>query len=230
MRQFAVIGLGRFGASVARTLSEKKHQVLAIDADETLVQDLSDAVTQAVCLDATDIKALQAVGINNVDLAVCAIGHDLKSSILCTLNLKEIGIKEIVCKAQDEKHKLLLEKVGATRVVLPEREMGIRVANSLMTSKVIEHIELSDDSSIAELIPPKEFLGKSLREVDVRAKYGLNVIGIKQKKRSSTKSGEACETEKINMSPMANDIISENDILVVLGNNDDIDKFKKAHK
>lgn len=230
MRQFAVIGLGRFGASVAKTLSDKKHQVLAIDADETIVQSLSDSVTQAVCLDATDQKALKAVGIESVDVAVCAIGNDLKASALVTLNLKEIGIKEIVCKAQDEKQKILLERIGATRVVLPEREMGVRVANSLMASKVIEHIELSDDSSIAELIPPKEFVGKSLRDIDVRAKYGLNVIGIKKKVKSVSKKGEICEAEKINMSPKAEDIIAENDILVVLGSNEYIDKFKKEHK
>lgn len=230
MRQFAVIGLGRFGASVAKTLSEKKHQVLAIDADENLVQEFSDMVTQAVCLDATDQKALRTVGIANVDVAVCAIGNDLKASILVTLNLKEIGIKEIVCKAQDEKQKLLLEKIGATRVVLPEREMGVRVANSLMTSKVIEHIELSEDSSIAELLPPKDFLGKSLREIDVRAQYGLNVIGIKKKVKSVSKDGKVCESEKINISPKAADVIGENDILVVLGGTVEIDKFKKEHK
>ncbi|MFH1790573.1 MAG: TrkA family potassium uptake protein [Candidatus Omnitrophota bacterium] len=230
MRQFAVIGLGRFGASVALTLSEKKHQVLAIDADEGIVQDMSDSVTQAVCLDATDIKALRAVGIDSVDIAVCAIGNDLKASILTTMNLKEIGIKQIVCKAQDEKQKLLLEKIGATRVVLPEREMGIRVANSLMASKVIEHIELSDDSSIAELIPPQSFLGKNLREIDVRARYGLNVIGIKRRVKTDAKNGEKCETEAINMSPKASDVIDADSILVVLGSNEDIDKFKKEHK
>ena len=230
MRQFAVIGLGRFGSSVARTLSEKKHQVLAIDIDDTLVQSFSDVVTQAVCLDATDHKALKAVGIENVDVAVCAVGSNLKSSILVTLNLKEIGIKEIVCKAQDEQQKMLLERIGATRVVLPERDMGIRVANSLMTSKVIEHIELSDESSIAELLPPKDFIGKSLREIDVRAQYGLNVIGIKKKTKSVGKNGEICENEKINMSPRAEDMIGEEDILVVLGNNDDIDKFQKEHR
>jgi len=230
MRQFAIIGLGRFGFSVAKTLSEKKHQVIAIDADENIVQNLSDSVTQAVCLDATDLKALKAVGIEDVDVAICAIGHDLKASILTTLNLKEIGVKEIVCKAQDEKHKVLLERIGATRVVLPEREMGVRVANSLMTSQVIEHIELSEDSSIAELIPPKEFTGKSLREINVRAKYGLNVIGIKKRNINTAKNGKSGPRETVNMSPQAEDIIEKNDILIVLGSNDNIDKFKKKHK
>ncbi len=230
MRQFAVIGLGRFGSSIAKTLSEKKHQVLAIDADESIVQELSDSVAQAVCLDATDLKALKAVGIGNVDVAVCSIGNDLKSSILVTMNLKEIGVKEIVCKAQDEKHKVLLERIGATRVVLPEREMGVRIANSLMTSQVIEHIELSEESSIAELIPPKDFIGKSLREIDVRAKYGLNVIGITRKTQGVSKEGRPRMQKIVNISPQAEDIIGKDDILVVLGSNEDIDKFKKKHK
>jgi len=230
MRQFAVIGLGRFGTSVAKTLSEKKHQVLAIDGREDVVQDAAEFVTQAVTLDATDLKALKAVGIESVDVAVCAIGNDLKASILVAMNLKEVGVKEIVCKAQDEKHKVLLERIGATRVVLPEREMGVRIANSLMTSQVIEHIELSEESSVAELLPPADYIGKSLRDVDIRAEYGLNVIGIKRKSKSVGKNGVECIVEKVDISPKAEDLIVSGDILVVLGTNDNIDKFKKKHK
>jgi len=230
MRQFAVIGLGRFGSSVAKTLSEKKHQVIAIDPNEAIVQEMSNYVTQAICLDATDQRALKAVGIHNVDVAVCAIGNDLKASILVTLNLKELGIKEIVCKAQDDKHKALLERVGATRVVLPERDMGIRVANSLITSQVVEHIELSEESSIAEVIPPKDFINRSLREADVRAKYGLNVIGIKTREKTYLEDGKEYTNEIINISPKAEDIIKKDDILIVLGTNDNIDNFKKKHK
>lgn len=230
MRQFAVIGLGRFGSSVAKTLSEKKHQVLAIDSDEALVQNLADSVTQAVCLDATDLKALKAVGVANVDVAVCATGSDLKASILITLNLKELGIKEIICKAQDEKQKILLERVGATKVILPEREMGIRVANSLITSQVLEYIELSDESSIAELVPPDEFIGKNLREIDIRARYGLTVIGIKKRKKTMSPEGKPDTEEKIEVSPKADYTIEQNDILVILGGNKDIDKFKEKYK
>lgn len=224
MRQFAVIGLGRFGASVARTLTEKGHQVLAIDKEERITQDLSDVVTQAVCLDATDEKALRSVGIENVDAAVVGMGSNLEASILITLNLKEIGIKEIVCKAVNEDHKKVLEKIGATRVIQPEREMGVRLANTLVSTSVIEHIELSNESSIVELMPPKDFIGKSLREINVRAKYDVNVIAVKRNIPSASKKGEE---QILNVSPRAEDIIKKGDILVVLGQNENIEKLKK---
>jgi trk system potassium uptake protein TrkA len=226
MRQFAVIGLGRFGASVARALARKGYDVLAVDVNEELTQAISDEVTQAICLDATDEKALRAVGIENVDVAVVGVGTNLEASILATLNLKEIGIKEIVCKAVNEDHKKVLEKIGATRVVQPEREMGTRVANSLVSTSVIEHIELSNESSIVELIAPKEFIGKNLREIDVRAKFGVNVIALKRRIPSASKQGEE---EIVNVSPKAEDIIKKGDILIVLGSNEYIDQLKKKH-
>jgi len=226
MRQFAVIGMGRFGASVAEALSEKGYQVLAIDTDESIIQDISDEVTQAVCLDATDEKALRSVGIENVDVAIVGIGTNLEASILITLSLKEIGIKEIVCKAISQDHKKVLEKIGATRVVQPEREMGTRVANSLVSTNVIEHIELSGESSIVELISPKDFIGKSLREIDVRAKYGVNVIALKRKIPSASKKEEE---EIVNVSPKAEDVINRGDILIILGPNENIEKLQKKH-
>ena len=226
MRQFAVIGLGRFGSSVASALSKKGYQVLAIDSNENMTQNISDEVTQAVCLDATDEKALRTVGIDNVDVVIVGIGTNLEASILITLNLKEIGIKEIVCKAISEDHKKVLEKIGATKVVQPEREMGTRVANSLVSTSVIEQIELSDESSVAELISPKEFIGKSLREIDVRAKFGVTVIAVKRKIPSASKKEEE---EIINVSPKAEDIIKKGDIIVVLGTNENIDQLKKKH-
>ena len=223
MRQFAVIGLGRFGTTVAKTLSAKGHQVLAIDVDESIVQDLADEVTQTVCLDATDDKALKTVGIEKVDVAVVAIGTNLEASILITLNLKEMGIKEIVCKAVSEDHKKVLEKIGATKVVQPEKEIGARVANSLISSSVVEHIELSNESSILELVSPQDFVGKSLREIDVRAKFGVNVIALKRKIPSASKREEE---EIVNVSPQAGDIIKKGDILVILGTNENIEKIK----
>ena len=226
MRQFAVVGLGRFGSSVAKTLAGKGHQVLAIDISEDMTQDISDEVTQAVCLDATDEKALRAVGIENVDVAIVGIGTNLEASILITLNLKEMGIKEIVCKAISEDHKKVLEKIGATKVIQPEREMGTRVANTLVSTSVIEHIELSGESSIVELIPPKDFIGKSLREIDVRAKFGLNVIAVKKRIPSASKKEEE---EILNVSPQAEDVINKGDILVVLGPNENIEKLKRKH-
>jgi len=226
MRQFAVIGLGRFGSSVARTLVAKGCDVLAVDIDEHIVQDISDDIPQAACLDATDEKAMRAVGIEKTDVAIIGIGTNLEASILIALNLKEIGIKEIVCKAVSEDHKKVLERVGATRVIQPEKEMGVRIANSLVSTSVIEHIELSEESSIVELICPKEFIGKSLREIDVRARYGVTVIAVKRKIPAASKTGEE---EIVNVSPKAEDIINKGDILVVLGSNENIEKLQKKH-
>jgi trk system potassium uptake protein TrkA len=133
MKQFAVIGLGRFGASVAKTLAEKRQQVLAIDINEEKVQEFSEFVTQAVCIDATDEKALKAVGIKDVDVAIVSVGDDIEASILITLVLKEIGIKEIITKAVTEEQGKVLEKIGANRIIFPERDMGIRLAASLIS-------------------------------------------------------------------------------------------------
>ncbi len=227
MRQFTVIGLGRFGFSVAKTLSEKGHQVLGIDIDEDKVQDLSEIATQTVCADATDEKALKAVGIENMDVAIVGMGDNLEASILTTLILKEVGVKEIVAKAVTEDHRKVLQRVGATRVVNPEKDMGVRVANSLISPTVIEHIELSEDSSIAELIPPGEYIDKSLRDIDIRKKYGLNIIAIKKKLRIVTKEGEVKEEQKMNVAPEPGDMIRKGDILIVVGTNEHIEGFKK---
>jgi len=228
MKSFAVIGLGRFGMSVARILSEKGQQVIAIDSDEDLVHDVMDHVTKAVCLDASEGKAVRSVGLQDVDVAICAIGTNVEASILVTLLLKELGIPTIVCKAVSEAHKNVLEKIGATKVVLPERDMGARIANTLISTSdlVLEHIDLSADSSIIELVPSEEFIGKTLRELDMRAKHGVNVIAIKKK---TPEGKEAAEEEKINVVPQANDVITRDDILVVFGANEDIDALKKLH-
>ncbi|MBU3911269.1 MAG: TrkA family potassium uptake protein [Candidatus Omnitrophica bacterium] len=224
MRQFAVIGLGRFGWSVAKTLSEKGHQVLAIDRNEELVQGASDFVTESVQVDSTDEKAMKAVGIMNVDVAIIGIGTNLEASILTALILKELGIQHIVARAVTEEHGKVLEKVGATKVVFLERDMGIRVANSLLSPSVLEHIELSPEFSIMETVPPQEFIGKSIRDLDVRAKHGLNIIGVRGKK-PKTQNG-TCE---LNVAPKADYIIKQGDIFVIIGSNENLDKFKKAY-
>jgi len=228
MRQFAVIGLGRFGSSVARTLSEKGKDVLGIDYREQVVQEISEAISQAVCADAKDEKALKALGIQDIDVAVVAIGN-LEASVLITLMLKEMGIKEIVVKALTDDHKKVLEKIGATRIVMPERDMGQRVGNALVTPQVLDHIDLSADSSIVEIVSPQDFIGKSLRELDIRAKHGINVIAVKRKVKSITDKGEATYKEKIEVTPEADEIIRIKDVLVVIGPNDKIEKLKKKH-
>lgn len=228
MRQFAVIGLGRFGSSVAKTLSEKGKEVIGVDSSEPIVQEMSEMISQAVCVDAKDDKALKAVGIQNVDVAVVAIG-ELEASILITLTLKEMGIKEIVVKAVTEDHKKVLEKIGATRIVMPERDMGQRVASALVTPQVLDHIDLSADSSIVEIVSPPDFVGKSLRELDIRAKHGINVIALKRKMKSVSAKGETKEEEKIEVAPKADEIIRAKDVLVIIGRNDMIEKLKKKH-
>jgi trk system potassium uptake protein TrkA len=230
MRRFAVIGLGRFGSSIARTLGEKGQQVIAIDNNEEFVQDIMDSVTKAVCLDATDEKAVKSAGLQDVEVAICAIGTDIEASILITLLLKDLGIPTVVCKAINEAHKKALEKIGATRVVLPEREMGARIANTLLSpsDKVMEHVDVSDVSSIIEIIPPEEFIGKSLRELNMRVEYGVNVIAIK-KKVQVTREGKPCEEEKVDINPQADDAIEKGDVLVVFGENTKIEALKKKH-
>ena len=228
MKQFAVIGLGRFGSSVARELSEKGHQVLAIDKDGEKVQEASSYVTQSVELDAGDEKGLKAIGIEGVDCVIVSIGGvNLQASILITVILKDIGINEIIAKAASELHAKVLRKVGATRVVFPEREMGIRLANSLVSPKILEQIELSRDYSIIETLPPKEFIGKSLRKLEIRARYGITVIAIKEKKALGSRKEDGEISRVINILPEADYVIKEDEVLVVIGGTKDIEKLKK---
>ncbi|NQT33413.1 MAG: TrkA family potassium uptake protein [Candidatus Omnitrophica bacterium] len=230
MKQYAVIGLGRFGSSVAKTLAEKEQQVLAVDANEELVQDIMEYVTKAVCLDATDEKAAKSAGLQNVDVAVCAIGTNVEASILVTLMLKDLGVHEIVCKATSEAHKKVLEKIGATKVILPERDTGVRIAETLvsLSGQVRDYIGLSGNSSIIEILAPEKFIGKNLRELAIRAEYGVNVIAIK-KETTVVENGEERTEEKIDVSPKAEDIIEKGDILVVFGENKKIETLRKEH-
>ncbi|MFH1664711.1 MAG: TrkA family potassium uptake protein [Candidatus Omnitrophota bacterium] len=228
MKKFAVIGLGRFGTSVAKTLAQKGQQVVAIDRNEELVHDVMDHVTKAICLDAADEKAVRSVGIQDVDVAICGIGKDIESSILVTLILKDIGVPVIICKATSEAHKKVLEKIGATKVILPEMDTGMRIAETLVSisDTVVDHIGLSGNSSIIEIIVPEEFVGKSLRDLNIRAEYGVNVIAIK-KKNKVVKGGLESEEESINVTPQADAIIMKGDILVVFGENDKLENLKE---
>lgn len=226
-RQFAVIGLGRFGSSVARTLVNAGYEVLAIDENEERIKEISDLVTEAVKLDATDEKALRAVGIEDVDVAIVAIGTDMQASILITLLLKEIGVKEVVAKAINARHGRILQKIGADKVVFPEREMGERLAQTLITPSVLEQIELAPGHSIMEIVAPKAFVGKTVRDLDIRAKYGANIITIKKKVPQLTKAGETDFVETVNIVPKADDKIEKGDHLVVIGKDENLTKLKK---
>ena len=206
MKQFLVIGLGRFGLSLARALAEKGYEVLGLDSREDLVQLASEYLTHAVQVDATDEKALLSLGIKNFDVAVIAIGQDIEASILCTLILKEVGIPYIVAKAQNHLHGRVLEKTGADRVVFPERDMGIRVANNPISSNLLDYIELSPDFSILEITAPEFAVGKTLAQLKLPNRFGINIIAIKSE-------------AEINITPGAADIINQGDVLVVVGPN-----------
>ena len=204
MKSYVVIGMGRFGTEVARRLCELGCEVLAIDNTPELIQPLSDVVTQAVVADVRDKEVLRALGVKDFDCAVVAIGGNLANSVLATMNLKELGVKHIVCKAHDDTHRQVLIKLGADQVVIPEQENALRLARSLASFNVLDYIELSDDYGIIDLPAPKAWVGKSLRELNVRAKLGVNILAVKQ-------------DGKINVSPAADYAICQGDVMVVLG-------------
>lgn len=204
MKSFVIIGLGRFGSEAARSLFKQGCEVLAIDRSADLIQQIDDEVTHAVVADAQDKEVLRAIGVKNFDCAIVAIGDNLTDSVLATMNLKELGVPYVVCKAHDETHRKVLKKLGADRVVIPEKENANRLAKSLASHNVLDYIELSDDYGIVEIPAPKSWSGKSLIELNVRAKLGVNILAIK------------CEG-KITVSPAADHRIEQNDVIVALG-------------
>ena len=204
MKSFVVIGLGRFGAEVARSLYAAGNEVLVMDCSSELVQQISSEVTHAVVGDARDKGVLRALGVASFDCAVVAIGGSLADSVLATMNLKELGIPQIVCKAHDETHRQVLTKLGADQVVIPEKENAARLAKNLTSPNVLEYIELSEEYGIIEVPAPKSWVGKTLIQLNVRAKLGVNIIAIR------------C-TDGINVSPGADYQIQEQDVMVILG-------------
>jgi len=207
-KQFAVLGLGRFGASVGRVLGEMGYEVLGVDTDEDKVNEMSGVLTHVVVADGTDEAALQSLGLRNFDCVVVAVG-ELQASVLMTIILKEMGVKQVVAKAISDVHGRVLTKVGADRVVFPEREMGARVAQNLASANVIDFIELAPDYSIAEIGVSGTLVGKSLRQLTLRQRFGVNVVAIKT-------------GSDVNVAPKADDIIKESDVLVVIGENQGI--------
>ena len=206
MKSYIVIGLGRFGSGVARELCRLGCEVLAMDVSNELVSQVANDVTHAVVGDGGDKEVLRALGAADFDCAVVAIGEDLAASVLVTMNLKELGLPRIICKAHDETHRRVLEKLGADEVVIPEMEQACRLARSLSSPNVLDYIELSDAYGIIDVPAPKAWVGKSLKELNVRAKLGVNIIAVKRQ-------------ENINVSPAADYTVTAEDIIVVLGDN-----------
>lgn len=213
-KQFAVIGLGRFGRSIARCLHGMGYDVLAVDRSYELVQSFSDEVTHVVQADTTDENALKALGIRNFDVVIVAIGEDMQANVLTVVQLKELGVSYVVAKARNLLHGKLLEKIGADSIVYPERDMAKRVAYGLTSRNIMDYIELSPEYSIAEVGVPASIAGKSLIESNVRAKYGLNVVAIKRQ-------------DRVIVPPNPQDVIEKDDIIVVVGSNEGMKRWEK---
>ncbi|MEH7306841.1 potassium channel family protein [Neobacillus drentensis] len=211
-QSYAVIGLGRFGSSIAAKLYEAGQEVMGIDLDNERVDDGKLLVTHAVALDSTEEESLKSVGIRNFDYVIVAIGNDMQASILTVLLLKEMGVKQVIAKALNKRHGQVLTKVGADWVIHPERDMGERVAHQLLSPNVLNYIELSNEYNIEEMMIPPSMTRKSLRELDLRAKYNVTAIAI-------------LSNEHLIISPSPDQIIQNGDKLVVIGHRDDLNDF-----
>ncbi len=214
MKSYLVIGMGRFGTEVARQLHALGCEVLAVDTHSDLVQQIANDVTHAAVADARDKDVLKALGAKEFDCAIVAIGGSLADSVLATMNVKELGIPKVVCKAHDETHRQVLLKLGADQVVIPEQENAGRLARSLSSHNVLDYIELSDDYGIIEVPAPSSWQGKTLKELNVRAKLGVNIIAIKN-------------AGGISVSPSADYAIGQEDIMVVLGDSTALNRVQK---
>lgn len=215
-KQYAVIGLGRFGLSLATTLAKAGNEVLVVDASEDIIQKHSELFTHAATADTTDEIAIRALGLRNFDVVVVAIGHDVQASVLTTLLLKEQGVRHIVAKADNEHHGKMLEKIGADKVVFPERDMGKRIAHNLMAAGVLEYIEVAKDLGLLETAVPGKLKGVSLLKSGLRPRYGITVLGIRR-------------NEKILLSPSPEEVLRETDTLILAGDGNGIQRFEKDY-
>lgn len=211
-KEFVVFGLGKFGTSVARTLADNGCQVMAVDSDARLVEEIAESVTYAVCTDVTDADAIHSLGIRNFDGAIVAIGENLEASVLVTIISKELGIPYVLAKAQTELQAKVLKKVGADKIVFPEKETGMRIANNLVSGNFFDAIELSTKYSMMDLDVPEEWVGKTLRELNLRATRKINIIGVKQK-------------EEFEITPDPDAPLEADDILVIIGRNQTLSKL-----
>lgn len=213
MKSFLVLGAGRFGVSLAKELYNNGYEVMVIDIDEKRIQEITPYVTHAMIGDCTDEEVLKSIGVCNFDSVIVCIGGEMQSSIISTVILKEAGVKTVLAKAQSELHAKVLKKVGADKVVLPERDMGTRLAHLLTTKHFLDLIELSPDYSIIEILVPEKWVGRKLGEIDVRKKFGINVVAVKSKNNA------------IEISPAADTVFKKEDILIVIGNLETIERL-----
>ena len=219
MKQFAVIGLGNFGYYLATQLYNKGYEVLAIDKKPDLVQEIKDSVNQAIVADATERKTLEAMGLEQMDAAVVCIGSVLSNSILATLNLKDIGVKRVLAKALSEAHGRILYKIGASEVFFPEKDLALSLAERIHNPNMIDYLPFLEGYSIIELSPPKDFIGKSLQDLDLINRLGIQIIAVKEVIK-----------DQLFFIPTAKFVIKDSDILILLGPNESLEKLKGKAK
>jgi trk system potassium uptake protein TrkA len=215
MKRAIVIGLGIFGSNIARDLFENGFDVVAIDKNKEAIQKIKNYSTKAILADGTDKEVMDEIGIHEDDIAIISFGEDLAASTLITLHLRQLKVKNIIVKAPNEEHKLILEKVGATDVIIPEMDVAKKVAKSLISPNVMDYIPLSEDYIILEMAPPNSFLGKTIAELQLRSKYNIEVIAVRD-----------VISDKVHMVPQADFIIKDGEVLVVIGKEEDIRKIK----
>lgn len=224
MKLFVVIGVGQFGRYTATTLYAAGGDVMAIDANEARIEQIKDEVGQAICIDATDIDSLRTIGVGNADTAVVALGEaDLEASIICCTALSDLGVGRIIVRSASEQHGRILSKIGATRVVYPEKQMGEQLAKSLIASGVLDQVTLSTGQIVAHIRPRHDLVGKTLRDCKLPERYRLAVIGVQQAYRSIDDRGEAHEELTLTPVPDHDTVVGEDDILIVVGNQSQID-------
>lgn len=214
MIKFAIIGLGSFGSNVAKTLYERGHEVLVIDKDKDKIEAAKSFSSHAVLMDSADKESLEAVGIQEMDVVVVSLGPEMESSILTVLHLHELGVKRLVAKALTEDHAKILDAVGATEVIYPEKDMAIRTALKLTSPNILECLPLLSGVSIQEIAPPEKFIGKSLRDLDLRNKYGIQVIAVRE-----------LVPERTVYVPKADFVIKDSDVLIVMGDEKKLEKL-----
>ncbi|MFS0788355.1 TrkA family potassium uptake protein [Shouchella sp. 1P09AA] len=210
-----VVGLGTFGRSICEELTRLGHEVLAVDMNVHKVEDVRDIVSQSVCLDATEERDLKTLGLNQFDIGVVAIGSSIQSSILAAVNLKEFDVPTVWAKAETPHHRLLLERLSIDHIVLPEVDMGVRIAQNMVSSSFVDRIGLSNQYSIAELVADRQIAKKTIGELALKKRYQLNLVALQTK-------------DHLNVTPMVDDPVSEGDLLIVLGRDEDIARFQEA--
>ncbi len=225
MARYAVIGLGRFGATIATILSENGMDVIAIDKDPDIINSISNKVTSAICMDSTDEITLRSLSLNEADAVILGIGSNIQESILTAAILKKIGVGMIYAKIENQLHGRILELIGVQHILLPEEIVGNQIAKTLISRNILEYINLSSGHIVLELVAPKSFVGKSLVELSLPSKHGVNVIAIKYNYLAVTEDGKNYIEKRLNDLPGANDVVNEGDVLIILGPKGNVDKL-----